>query len=78
MGAGDNATLEKLLMHRMEFGTAGLRGKMGPGYSQMNDLVIIQTSQGLAAYIKASNLKASKQGVVIGYDGRHNSRRYKF
>jgi phosphomannomutase len=49
---------------------------MGPGYAQMNDLVIIQTTQGLAAYVKASNEKAQANGVVMGYDGRHNSKRY--
>jgi phosphoglucomutase/phosphopentomutase len=29
----------------MSFGTAGLRSKMGAGYSMMNDLTIIQTAQ---------------------------------
>ncbi|XP_059470245.1 phosphopentomutase [Neocloeon triangulifer] len=74
--AGDNEKLEKLLLARLEFGTAGLRGRMGPGYSQMNDLVIIQTSQGLASYIRSCNDQSTKQGVVIGFDGRHNSRRF--
>ena len=49
---------------------------MGPGYSQMNDLVIIQTAQGLAVYLEeALEDEILKNGVVIGYDGRHNSRR---
>lgn len=50
---------------------------MGPGYSQMNDLVIIQTAQGLTIYLQEA-LKdvIHKNGIVIGYDGRHNSRRY--
>ncbi len=30
---------------RLEFGTAGLRGPMGPGYARMNDLVVLQTAQ---------------------------------
>ena len=30
---------------RMVFGTAGLRAKMGGGYSRMNDLTVIQTAQ---------------------------------
>lgn len=47
---------------------------MGPGYSQMNDLVIIQTAQGLAVYLE-EELKdvIFENGVVVGYDGRHNS-----
>ncbi|XP_037784732.1 glucose 1,6-bisphosphate synthase-like [Penaeus monodon] len=42
---GDVDQLEKTMVHRMVFGTAGLRGRMGAGYALMNDLVIIQTSQ---------------------------------
>uniref|UniRef100_A0A0V0G6E7 Putative phosphoglucomutase/phosphomannomutase n=1 Tax=Triatoma dimidiata TaxID=72491 RepID=A0A0V0G6E7_TRIDM len=75
--AQNNKTeLEKLFLHRMEFGTAGLRGRMGPGYSQMNDLVIIQTAQGLLKYLSTKQVEVLKNGLVIGYDGRHNSKRF--
>ncbi|KAG8197321.1 hypothetical protein JTE90_013448 [Oedothorax gibbosus] len=69
--------LGKIMLDRLTFGTAGLRGKMGPGYAAMNDLVIIQTSQGLAAYLDSitSNNDKSK-GVVISYDNRYNSNRF--
>lgn len=43
--------LERIMLRRLLFGTAGLRGCMGPGYAQMNDLVIIQTSQVRAIYM---------------------------
>lgn len=33
------------LLKRLSFGTAGLRAEMGPGYSKMNHLVVIQTTQ---------------------------------
>lgn len=69
--------LNKILMNRIEFGTAGLRGKMSAGYACMNDLVIIQTAQGFLRYlegIEKDNLK--KKGIALGYDGRHNSRRW--
>ncbi|XP_076315840.1 heat shock cognate 90 kDa protein-like [Tachypleus tridentatus] len=69
----DNATLEKLLLNRLTFGTAGLRGVMGPGYAAMNDLVIVQTTQGLAKYLLASEPRVKEKGVVIGYDARYNS-----
>jgi Phosphomannomutase len=70
------AKLRDLLQSRLKFGTAGLRGQMGSGYSQMNDLVIIQTAQGLAVYLmEAVEDVILKNGVVVGYDGRHNSRR---
>ena len=41
------------LLTRMEFGTAGLRSKMGAGFSQMNTLTIMQTVQGLLKYAQS-------------------------
>ena len=43
--------LRAALNSRLAFGTAGLRGAMGPGYNKMNDLVILQTTQGIAKYL---------------------------
>ncbi|XP_056647881.1 phosphopentomutase [Diorhabda sublineata] len=69
--------INKLLCKRLTFGTAGLRGKMGPGYACMNDLVIIQTAQGFLKYlIKSDENLLKESGIVVGYDGRHNSRRW--
>jgi phosphoglucomutase/phosphopentomutase len=68
--------LSEKLLKRLSFGTAGLRGKMDAGYSAMNDLVIIQTGQGLLKYLEHCDKKLLKgSGIVIGYDGRHNSKR---
>ena len=52
LAKNDFVALEKMLGKRLAFGTAGLRATMGPGYSCMNDLVVIQTSQGLAMYLQ--------------------------
>ena len=62
----------ELFEKRIAFGTAGLRGAMGLGYSRMNELVILQTVQGLVRYIQNQfgNELASKMGVVIGFDHR--------
>lgn len=69
--------LESRLLHRMEFGTAGLRSRMGAGYSQMNDLTIIQTGQGFLHYLTGFFGEELKQyGIIIGYDARHNSRQF--
>lgn len=65
-------------MKRLEFGTAGIRGRMGAGFNQMNDLVIIQTSQGLAKYLLNTIGNLEIKGVILGYDGRHNSKRFLF
>ena len=51
-------------------GTAGLRGKMGPGYNRMNVVTVQQTTQGLAMYILEQNPEVAKsKGVVIGNRG---------
>ncbi|KAH8355238.1 hypothetical protein KR093_009389, partial [Drosophila rubida] len=71
--------LRSMLIGRMKFGTAGLRAEMRAGFNAMNDLVIIQTAQGLCAYLKKQypdKEKWADQGVVIGYDARHNSKRF--
>ncbi|XP_068975326.1 glucose 1,6-bisphosphate synthase [Bombus flavifrons] len=72
----NNKVLFNLFLKRLEFGTAGLRGCMGPGYSQINDLVIVQTGQGLSMYLLDSIVDVTEKGVIIGYDGRHCSKRF--
>jgi hypothetical protein len=37
--------LQRMMAPRLLFGTAGIRGRMGPGFGQLNDLTIIQTTQ---------------------------------
>lgn len=73
----DWETLSKRLTHRMAFGTAGLRGPMRAGFDSMNDLVIVQTGQGLVEYVKECYpLEEDQQrGIVLSYDGRYNSKR---
>ncbi|KAG5899899.1 hypothetical protein JTB14_002451 [Gonioctena quinquepunctata] len=69
--------LSRILLKRISFGTAGLRGKMSVGYACMNDLVIIQTGQGFLKYLEEFHKDLlQKTGIVIGYDGRHNSKRW--
>ncbi len=69
--------LHILLGSRLSFGTAGLRARMGAGFSRLNSLTIIQTSQGLAQYLlEDERAFAATAGVVIGYDARHNSKKF--
>jgi phosphoglucomutase len=60
----------------IEFGTAGLRGRMAAGFSCMNSLTVIQASQGLAKFIRDKRSEIASNGVVIGHDARHNSARF--
>ena len=65
--------IESRFSKRLEFGTAGLRGPMGAGTCFMNDLVILQTTQGLCDYlIQEVGEKAKEMGVVVGYDHRQS------
>ena len=61
--------LKKSFSGFLEFGTAGLRGPVRPGPSGMNRAVVGRAAAGIAAYLKARNLKS----VVIGRDARHGS-----
>ncbi|XP_039751581.1 phosphoglucomutase-2 [Pararge aegeria] len=69
--------LRKTMLKRQKFGTAGLRGRMGAGYMCMNDVVVLQTAQGLCSYLqKVCNQSQLRNGVVVGFDGRYNSKRF--
>ena len=72
LAAGDKPALEKLLRKRLAFGTAGLRGPMGAGFSRMNPVTVLQCTQGIVTYLEktmgANKLQAA--GVAIGYDHR--------
>lgn len=68
--ANDATKLAPMLTKRIQFGTAGLRAAMGPGYDKMNDLVILQTSQGLVRYLETHVINAKEKGLAIGYDHR--------
>ena len=73
--SNDTPALRSLFVPRISFGTAGLRAAMLPGYHNINSVVVLQTTQGLIRYLQSAlpELLPSK-GVVVGYDGRHNSR----
>ncbi|PMO04020.1 phosphoglucomutase [Vibrio splendidus] len=68
--------LEDRFIQRLEFGTAGLRGKVGCGPNRMNRLVIQETATGLGHYLIDHVANASIRGVVVGYDGRLDSKQF--
>ena len=55
----------------LEFGTAGLRGALGPGPARMNRVVVSQAAAGFAAWLQASGKGGGK--VIVGFDARYNS-----
>ena len=60
----------------LEFGTAGLRGKIGAGTNRMNKYIVAKTTQGLADTILSKGEKAAEKGVAIAYDVRHFSKEF--
>ena len=64
------AKLQDIFSSRISFGTAGLRSKFQPGPRGMNDLTVIQTSQGLARFCQSrgggSEGDSNKMKAVIG------------
>ncbi|PTP58260.1 phospho-sugar mutase [Vibrio splendidus] len=73
---GMHDELEDRFTQRLEFGTAGLRGKVGCGPNRMNRLVIQETATGLGHYLIEHVANASMRGVVVGYDGRLDSKQF--
>jgi phosphomannomutase len=69
LAAEDEVALRKYFAGFLEFGTAGLRGPLGPGPSCMNQAVVGKTAAGIVAYMKERSLTS----VVIGRDARHGS-----
>ncbi|KAI4156465.1 MAG: hypothetical protein LQ340_000281 [Diploschistes diacapsis] len=49
---------------------------MEAGFARMNCLTVIQTSQGLAEHLLKCSSSNNPLKVVIGYDGRHYSKRF--
>ena len=72
---GDNVDeLKSAFSGFLQFGTAGLRGPIGPGPSRMNRAVVARAAAGIAAYMKERGLTS----VVIGRDARYGSEDYTF
>jgi len=69
LAAGSEEVLKKHFSGFLQFGTAGLRGPVGPGPSCMNRAVVGRTAAGISAYMKKRGMKR----VVIGRDARHGS-----
>jgi len=72
--SGDASAMAELVdafSGRLQFGTAGLRGALGPGPNRMNRVVVGQAAAGLATFLLDQGLAAGK--VIIGFDARYNS-----
>jgi phosphomannomutase len=59
---------------RLEFGTAGLRGRIGAGPSRMNRAVVRATTAAVAGWL--ADRECHAPSVVVGCDARHRSEEF--
>jgi len=58
----------------VEFGTAGMRGVLGPGTNRLNYFTVKKATVGFAVYLLEKYPNVKKNGVVISHDNRYFSR----
>lgn len=70
----DPQALNDAFYRNLEFGTGGMRGKMGPGTNRMNVYTVGMATQGLVNYLKKMFPATNQLKVAVSYDCRNNSR----
>ncbi len=74
MESADKSALIDAFYKDLEFGTGGLRGKMGAGSNRMNIYTVGSATQGLSNYLNREFASLKQISVVVGHDCRNNSR----
>lgn len=69
----DPEMLQDAFYMPLEFGTAGMRGILGPGINRMNIYTVRQATEGLARFMDTQDPETRRRGVAIAYDSRHFS-----
>lgn len=64
--------LRSCFEHPLRFGTAGLRGPLGPGPARFNVALVCRAALALCRWLDASGIE-SHRPVLIGFDARHKS-----
>ncbi|WP_303871807.1 phospho-sugar mutase [Acetobacterium wieringae] len=72
----DEKEIEDRFYTDLEFGTGGMRGKMGAGTNRMNIYTVAKVTYGLGKYLLRQDIQNWEKGVVIAYDSRHNSQKF--
>lgn len=76
LASDDHAALRVAFDGDLVFGTAGLRGPVGPGPRAMNRRVVARATAGLCAHLADTVPNAGARGLVIGHDARLSSRAF--
>lgn len=69
--SGDTGALAECFGRRLTFGTAGIRGALGPGPSRMNRALVRRVTAGLVATLARE--VPGDGPLIVGYDGRTGS-----
>ncbi len=72
----DEKEIEDAFYTELEFGTGGMRGKMGPGINRVNIYTIGRVTKGLGKSLLKEDPKSKEKGVVIAYDSRNKAREF--
>ncbi|KRO07945.1 phosphoglucomutase [Paucilactobacillus hokkaidonensis] len=71
--ATNETKLEDAFYAPLSFGTAGMRGLLGPGINRMNIYTVRQATEGLARFMDTLDESVKTRGVAISFDSRHHS-----
>ena len=72
----DQKEIDDAFFKDVEFGTAGMRGVLGPGTNRMNNFTVRKATVAFAKYLLELFPHAKEEGVVISHDNRHMSREF--
>lgn len=73
---GDESEIQDRFYKTLEFGTAGLRGKLGAGTNRMNTYMVGKAAQALANTIIDHGPEAIARGIAVSYDVRYQSKEF--
>ncbi|BEP30226.1 phospho-sugar mutase [Helicovermis profundi] len=71
MNLSDEKEIEDRFYKYLDFGTGGIRGKIGEGTNRINKYIIRKATQGFANYI--NNKYSEEKSIAIAYDSRNQS-----
>ncbi len=71
--ASDDKEIKERFTLPLAFGTAGMRGTICMGISNMNEYTVARATKGLSDYINSLGKAQAERGVVISYDTRRMS-----
>lgn len=60
----------------IQFGTAGMRGILGPGTNRMNEFTVAKACIAYGKFLVSKYIDAGTKGVAISHDNRHKSREF--